>query len=99
MDGVFAQCGVPPEKFRQICSSVDKLDKMSWEDVKKEMVEEKRLDESVADRIREYVILQDGMELIRRLQTDQKLADSPHARVIYWLDFKPNFDHDFCINV
>ena len=30
--------------------SVDKLDKTPWEEVKKEMVEEKGLDESTADR-------------------------------------------------
>uniref|UniRef100_A0A671MXT6 histidine--tRNA ligase n=1 Tax=Sinocyclocheilus anshuiensis TaxID=1608454 RepID=A0A671MXT6_9TELE len=41
LDGMFAVCGVPDEKFRTICSTVDKLDKMAWEDVKKEMVNEK----------------------------------------------------------
>jgi hypothetical protein len=38
---VFEICGVPSEKFRSICSAVDKLDKESWEAVKKEMTEEK----------------------------------------------------------
>ena len=28
LDGIFAACKVPPEKFRTICSSVDKLDKV-----------------------------------------------------------------------
>uniref|UniRef100_A0A672R9Q3 histidine--tRNA ligase n=1 Tax=Sinocyclocheilus grahami TaxID=75366 RepID=A0A672R9Q3_SINGR len=55
LDGMFAVCGVPGEKFRTICSTVDKLDKMAWEDVKKEMVNEKGLSEDVADRIGEYV--------------------------------------------
>lgn len=27
LDGMFAVCGVPEEKFRTICSAVDKLDK------------------------------------------------------------------------
>jgi len=31
-------CGVPPEKFRTICSSIDKLDKQSFEEIRKEMV-------------------------------------------------------------
>lgn len=31
-------CGVPSEKFRTICSSIDKLDKHSFEQIKKEMV-------------------------------------------------------------
>ncbi|KAK8922787.1 Histidine--tRNA ligase, mitochondrial [Metarhizium anisopliae] len=55
LDGMFAVAGVTPEKIRTISSAVDKLDKMSWEDVKKEMVEEKGLASEVADRIGEYV--------------------------------------------
>ena len=38
---IFEICGVPPEKFRPICSAVDKLDKEPWEVVKREMTEEK----------------------------------------------------------
>jgi endonuclease III-like uncharacterized protein len=48
-------CGVPAEKFRQICSAVDKLDKMSWEDVRAEMVGEKGLAPEAADRLGSYV--------------------------------------------
>ena len=29
LDGMFRVCGVPDDKFRTICSSVDKLDKVS----------------------------------------------------------------------
>lgn len=29
LDGIFASCGVPEEKFRPICSAVDKLDKVN----------------------------------------------------------------------
>lgn len=28
LDGIFESCGVPNDKFRTICSSVDKLDKV-----------------------------------------------------------------------
>lgn len=28
LDGMFESCGVPAEKFRGICSAVDKLDKV-----------------------------------------------------------------------
>ncbi|KAM4058950.1 histidyl-tRNA synthetase domain-containing protein [Hirsutella rhossiliensis] len=55
LDGLFAVAGVPADKIRSISSAVDKLDKMAWPDVKKEMVEEKGLPEDVADRIGEYV--------------------------------------------
>ncbi|PPD71540.1 hypothetical protein GOBAR_DD31557 [Gossypium barbadense] len=33
LDGVLEICGVPPAKFRTICSSIDKLDKQSFEQV------------------------------------------------------------------
>lgn len=55
LDGIFDVCGVPADKIRAISSAVDKLDKLPWGDVKKEMVEEKGLDGEVADRIGEYV--------------------------------------------
>jgi len=57
LDGMFRVCGVPSDKFRSICSSVDKLDKLPWEEVKQEMVNEKGLDDAAADRIGEYVKL------------------------------------------
>lgn len=47
LDGMMELCGVPPSKFRTICSAIDKLDKESWENVKQEMVQEKGLEESV----------------------------------------------------
>ncbi|KAI3947179.1 hypothetical protein MKW92_011527 [Papaver armeniacum] len=51
LDGMLEICGVPPEKFRTICSSIDKLDKKEFKDIKKEMVEEKGLAAEVADKI------------------------------------------------
>ena len=51
LDGIFEICGVPEETFRAISSAVDKLDKCSWEEVRKEMIEEKGLDPTVADSI------------------------------------------------
>jgi histidyl-tRNA synthetase len=63
LDGLFEVCGVPVEKMRSISSAVDKLDKLPWEQVKQEMVEMKGLEESVADRIHEYVQLK-GISLM-----------------------------------
>lgn len=74
LDGIFEVAGVPPEKFRSICSAVDKLDKMHWEDVRREMVEEKGLDGLVADRIGEYVKLKGGPELVEKLLADATLS-------------------------
>lgn len=56
LDGMFAACGVPSEKFKTVCSSIDKLDKESWEDVRKEIINEKFIDASIADKIRGFVL-------------------------------------------
>ncbi|XP_053690901.1 histidine--tRNA ligase isoform X2 [Sabethes cyaneus] len=73
LDGMFEACGVPADKFRTICSSVDKLDKSPWEEVRREMIAEKGLDASVADRIGEFVRLSGGVELVDKLAEDENL--------------------------
>jgi len=67
LDGIFEVCGVANDKFRTICSSVDKLDKSPWEEVKKEMVDEKGLEPEIADKIGEFVKLSGGQDLIDKL--------------------------------
>jgi histidyl-tRNA synthetase len=73
LDGVFEVCGVPAEKIRTISSAVDKLDKLPWAEVRKEMTEEKGLAEDVADKIGEYVVLKGQKDLLAKLQADEKL--------------------------
>ncbi|RDD43312.1 Histidine--tRNA ligase, cytoplasmic [Trichoplax sp. H2] len=68
LDGMFEISGVPTEKFREISSAVDKLDKMSWEEVRKEMTDEKGLDGKVADSIGDFVKLKGGLDLISHLE-------------------------------
>lgn len=71
LNGIFEVTGVPKEKFKTICSSIDKLDKMSWDQVKKEMCSEKGLDESIATSIGEFVSRSGDIALIDELlQTD-----------------------------
>ncbi|XP_058444126.1 histidine--tRNA ligase isoform X2 [Malaya genurostris] len=73
LDGMFEACGVPADKFRTICSSVDKLDKTPWEEVRKEMIDEKGLEDSIANRIGEYVRMSGGIELVDKLAEDENL--------------------------
>ncbi|GAB1526714.1 Cytoplasmic and mitochondrial histidine tRNA synthetase [Rhizoctonia solani] len=79
LDGIFGLCGVPVDKTRSISSAVDKLDKLPWADVKKEMVEEKGLPEEVADKIGEYVKLKGGPELLTQLR-ESPLASNESAK-------------------
>lgn len=80
LDGVFAVCGVPDEKIRPISSAVDKLDKMPWADVRREMVDEKGVDGSVADRIETYVMHKGGRELLDSLLKDETLIANASAK-------------------
>ncbi|XP_046671866.1 histidine--tRNA ligase isoform X2 [Homalodisca vitripennis] len=73
LDGIFEACGVPIEMFRSICSAVDKLDKLTWEEVRSEMVNEKNLDGDIADKIGEYVRQSGKVELVEKLMEDQNL--------------------------
>lgn len=80
LDGIFAVCGVPPEKIRPISSAVDKLDKMPWSDVRREMTEEKGLDGAVADKIETYVVRKGGRDLLEELLKDEVLTANASAK-------------------
>ena len=68
LDAMLDICGVPEEKFRMICSAIDKLDKEPWSAVRCEMIDVKGLDPAVADRIGRFVNedsdIRDGSPLV-----------------------------------
>lgn len=82
LDGIFEVCGVQQDQIRSISSAVDKLDKLSWAEVKKEMVMEKGLDEASADKIGNYVQDlkdQSTTSLLETLQKDTQLMANAGA--------------------
>ncbi|XP_021183855.1 histidine--tRNA ligase, cytoplasmic isoform X3 [Helicoverpa armigera] len=79
LDGMFEACGVPADKFRTTCSTVDKLDKSPWEEVRTEMINEKGISPDAADRIGEYVRLNGSVELADKLLQDEKLSKTKAA--------------------
>ncbi|ODV98460.1 hypothetical protein PACTADRAFT_48219 [Pachysolen tannophilus NRRL Y-2460] len=80
LDGIFQVCGVKDEDVRKISSAVDKLDKLPWEAVKKEMCEEKNQPEEVADKIGEFVKLNGSIEEILSILTkNELLSNNPSA--------------------
>ncbi|KAG4302223.1 hypothetical protein PCK1_001495 [Pneumocystis canis] len=74
LNGIFEVSGVSKEKFHTISSALDKLDKLSWNDVKKEMVNEKGLLDSTADKIGNYVKNKCGRDLLEKLKSDELLC-------------------------
>nr|XP_018913248.1 PREDICTED: histidine--tRNA ligase, cytoplasmic isoform X1 [Bemisia tabaci] len=80
LDGLFEACGVSSDQFRTICSSVDKLDKFPWEEVKAEMVNEKYLSPEIADKIGVYVQQRGHKELVDKLLADENLSKYQSAK-------------------
>ncbi|XP_026326967.1 histidine--tRNA ligase, cytoplasmic isoform X3 [Hyposmocoma kahamanoa] len=74
LDGMFEACGVSAANFRATCSTVDKLDKLTWEEVRTEMINEKGISPEAADRIGKYVRLNGGSELADKLLKDEQLS-------------------------
>lgn len=78
LDGVFEACGCPADKFRTMCSAVDKLDKLPWDDVKAEMIE-KGLDCDIADLIGHYVRMSGADDLVTELLNDARVGQNKSA--------------------
>ncbi|OUC40968.1 histidine--tRNA ligase, partial [Trichinella nativa] len=57
LDGILTVCGVPEDQFSTICSSIDKLDKQPWEEIRLEMINEKGLSPDVSDKLEKLICL------------------------------------------
>ncbi|VVT53159.1 uncharacterized protein SAPINGB_P003433 [Magnusiomyces paraingens] len=80
LDGIFQLCGVKDEDIRKVSSAVDKLDKLPWEEVKKEMVVDKNQPEEVADKIGGYVRIKGHFkEVLDKLSGDEHLMSNASA--------------------
>ncbi|KAM0559673.1 hypothetical protein ACHAPJ_004197 [Fusarium lateritium] len=80
------------EVIRTISSAVDKLDKLPWADVRKEMTEEKGLDGEVADRIGEWLDKLPWAD-VRKEMTEEKGLDGEVAdRIGEWVILKGKQD-------
>ncbi|KAG1467357.1 hypothetical protein G6F56_004460 [Rhizopus delemar] len=78
LDGLFEVCGVEPGQARSISAAIDKLDKLSWEQVRREMIEERGLGEQVADRIGQYVLRREK-DILSLLKKDKALINNEKA--------------------
>ncbi|VDO37849.1 unnamed protein product [Onchocerca flexuosa] len=59
LDGMFAVCGIPKKYFKAVCSSIDKLDKLPWEDVRNELCTDKHIHSDVVNKLETYVRLRE----------------------------------------
>ena len=64
--------GAPSNKFKAICSSIDKLDKESWANVKLELVEKKGISEETINKL-EIFIKYNGKptDILKKIREDK----------------------------
>ncbi|KAH9307464.1 hypothetical protein KI387_035375 [Taxus chinensis] len=102
LDGMLEICGVPQEKFRIICSAIDKLDKQPWEQVRKEMVEEKGLTPETADSIGSLVLKRGRpLEMLAELKQKDSCFLKHDGSVLALQELETLFtylEHSNCLN-
>jgi len=97
LDGIFEVCGVPEDLLRPICSSVDKLDKLTWSEVKDEMLK-KGINDETAEKIYKFVQLKGREDLIEVLLKDETLCANERAKVAVD-ELKQLFEFLKCLHV
>lgn len=81
LDGIFEVAGISPDLFRGVSSTIDKLDKMPWEEVAHELRTMKGLKDDEINTIAEFVRINGSVaKVIEALQGNQKLLSSPLAK-------------------
>uniref|UniRef100_A0A0N5BXU2 histidine--tRNA ligase n=1 Tax=Strongyloides papillosus TaxID=174720 RepID=A0A0N5BXU2_STREA len=104
LEGIFEICGAPENEFKNVCSSIDKLDKQPWEEVKEELVKVKFIDEKVVDKLEKYVRLReqnpsfDRMQLLEWFEKDE--IASKNAKITTAIEeMKLMFEYSECFGV
>ncbi len=69
LDGVFELCGVPADKIRCTSSSIDKLDKLSWQEVSSELINEKKLEARVVQEIGQFIKFKGDASKLKELKS------------------------------
>lgn len=81
LDGIFEVAGIAPSDFRGVSSTIDKLDKMPWEEVAQELRSLRGLKEEEIKTISEFVQINGTLaKVLETLQANQKLLSSPLAK-------------------
>lgn len=80
LDGMFQIAGVPDDKIRTVSSSIDKLDKISWDEIKTELIESKGIAKEVVDKIGKYVNCTGDINTIIALKNNAELMSNTLAK-------------------
>lgn len=56
LDAIIELAGCDSAKFKTICSSIDKLDKISWDEVEDELINQKGLTKEMTTKLEQFVL-------------------------------------------
>lgn len=77
LNAVFSICGIPEDKIQTISSSIDKLDKESWETVRHEMIAVKGLTDEIADKVGSFTRISGfPYDVLGQLEQDTSLVSA-----------------------
>jgi histidyl-tRNA synthetase len=80
LDATIHLSGIPDSIFKQVCSSVDKLDKESWEVVRDELIK-KGVSETQADKLWTFVQLKGSpWQMYEKLASDQEMISNQNGK-------------------
>jgi histidyl-tRNA synthetase len=75
LDAMISLAGCEKRKFKAICSSIDKLDKESWEDVRDELINMKGLTIEMCDKLEKFVQYKGApWDMLNRLKNEKVFA-------------------------
>ena len=81
LDSIVEISGISNNKYRLVCSSIDKLDKEPWDKVKTELIEVKGLTEEQAEKLKTFVVLKDKPKvLLDKLVNIKELTDNEKGK-------------------
>lgn len=71
LDSMVQSIGAPLQKFAIICSSIDKLDKESWEEVERELIEDKGLTKEMTTKLHKFIVVKgEPQEMIKLIESE-----------------------------
>jgi histidyl-tRNA synthetase len=81
LDSMVEICGIGDDKYKSVCSSIDKLDKEPWEAVRDELVKVKGITDEQADKLNTFVILKDKPKvLLEKLKTIKEFLENEKGK-------------------
>ena len=81
LDSMVEICGIGNDKYKLVCSSIDKLDKEEWEQVRAELINVKGVTEEQADKLKTFVVLKDKPKiLLEKLLTIKEFLENEKGK-------------------